>query len=288
MLEIFCAIYPEAKPFIQHLHLKKVSFKNVDCFMNEEETIRLSLTGVGKVKASSVVTSILEDSDDPFVLSFGSSAYLQEEHDDVYIANRITDIDTGMSYYPDVVWKLNIEECSFVCGSQLLSSSSYSRVSIKPLINIKEYLQQFIKEEPSYMLYDMESSAIYETANQWIGPERMIFMRFGSDNDSSSVSAESISKMAESIYPKVKEVIDLVMAFKNDSISFNETVISSFCEHIHATRSMESQVKQICLYCLNSDIDYQSIIQEYLNVDISNKEEGKRVFDEFRKKCCEE
>lgn len=286
MLEIFCALYCEAKPFIENLNLKKEG--SLDSFVNEERTIRLTLTGVGKIKAASTITTILNDSEDPFVLSFGSSASIQEENDNLYIANKITDIDTGMSYYPDVLLKTNIKECGFICGSKLYTDVNNTRESVKPIIDVKKYLSNLIQKDNGYLLYDMETSAIYEVANQYVGPERMLFVRFASDNEANSISAKEITSKVEQFYPTLKQLIDLILSLPINKNETKSEIEEAFNEHIHSSISMQNQVHQIVLYCKCANIDYESIMKEYMKEEVTSKEEGKRVFDEFKKRCCEE
>lgn len=286
MLEIFCALYAEAKPLIEHLNLKKKT--SFDSFINEEETIRLTLIGVGKIKAASTITTILNDSKDAFVLSYGSSACLKQTSTNLYIANKITDIDTGMCYYPDVLFATGIEECGFICGSQLYSNKDNKRASVQPVISIKEYLDSLLKEDADSYLYDMETSAIYEVANQYVGPERMMFVRFVSDNESTSVTANDVTLLSESVYPQIKQLIDSILSLpknKQDTITDLE---KQFYEHIHASKTMCDQIHQIVLYCLSANIDYKKVMKEHLQLEVNDKEEGKRVFDAFRNKCCEE
>lgn len=287
MLEIFCALFPEAKPLIQHLNLKKDK-NSSDFFCNENKTIRLTILGVGKVKAASKVALTLQDDNDPFVVSFGSSASLQNMNFDLYIANRITDIDTGFSYYPDLLFQTNLEECSFLCGSQLYSKEINPRASITPYINIQEYLESIIQKEPSYLLYDMESSSIYEVANQYIGPEKMFFIRYPSDTESKDITPTKITEQVESLYKKLDPVLQMILSLIEDTKVDQDILVQTFMDHIHASRSMQEQIKQIVSYCTNANIDYKKVIQEELKQDIKNKEDGKRVFHEFKKKCCEE
>lgn len=286
MLEIFCALYCEAKPIIDHLHLKKESA--LDSFVNQDRTIRLTLIGVGKIKAASTITKILENSEDTFVLSFGSSASIQEYIDGLYIANKITDIDTGISYYPDVLLKTNMKECGFVCGSQLYTVGRNTRESIRPFIELKEYLCELVEKDHSYGLYDMETSAVYEVCNQYIGPERMLFVRFASDNEAKSIRAKEITYHVEQFFPELNQLIDLILSLPIEEKQSMTTIEEKFSHHIYASTSIKNQIHQIVLYCRNAQIDYEAIMMEYLNIEVNSKEERKRVFNEFKKRCMEE
>ncbi len=288
MLEIFCAIYPEAKPLIQHLHLKKdPSSQKWDRFINEQQTIRLTLTGTGKVNASSAVAMTLMDSMDPFVISFGSSAYLKELPFDLYQGSCICDIDSAIAYYPDVVYELGLKECGLLTGSQLLSNKVNPRMSIQPYVDLRSYLSNIVDQYPIYELYDTESSAIYETANLFVGPHKMVFLRFPSDQDAETITGCDITQKVESLYPRLQEVIQKLLSFNQQQEVEEDHCVGSFKQHIHSSKTMNDQIDQIIRYCRTIDKDYVSIIHELMNEEVKDKEEGKKVFHEFQKRCCE-
>lgn len=266
MLEIVCAIYSEAVPFIKNLGLKKSSFiRGCDSFVDEDQRIRLTLTGVGKVKAASAVSLLLNQSEDPYLLSYGSAFGY---HKGVFLANRILDIDTGFSCYPDMIFSSSLKETTFLTGSRLLSSTGDTRVK-------------------DHMLYDMESSAIYEAASRFIGPHQMMFVRFVSDADASKATAQSVIGSSQEAYPFVNEMIDQILSFQKKDFPIHDEAAEVFSEKIHASHSMEHALKQIIRYAQAISIDYQSIMKELTTEEIKSKEEGKKVFDEFRKRICE-
>ena len=288
MLEIFCAIYPEAKILIRNLKLKK-EHTNLkwDRFINEEKTVRLTLTGVGKTNAISAITTTLLDSKEPFVMSFGSAAYLKEMSFDLYQASCICDIDTGIAYYPDLIFDFECKECGFLTGSQLLSTKENSRMTIDPCINLKTYLDMISKEYSVYQLYDTESSAIYEACNTFVGPHEMLFLRFPSDCDASSITSDEITSKVELLYPKIESIITKILSSQTNNEEFIDKCVDSFKQHIHASKNICDQIDQFIRYCETIHIDYKKIIQELLETEIRDKDDGKKVFYEFQKKCYE-
>lgn len=287
MLEIFCAIYPEAKVLIQRLHLKKdLCMQRWDRFINEDKTIGLTITGVGKINAASCVTSVLLQDEDPFVLSFGSSAYLKDIPFVLYQANCICDMDSGIAYYPDLWIQTNCKECGFITGSQLLSSKENTRSTIKPVIDLKSYFKDVIQKYPSYYLYDMESSAIYEASNHFIGPHQMLFLRFPSDGDASQITSEKLTDEVEEIYDSLYTIIQKLIRLQIKQTEDQELLVQQLKQHIHASNTMGNQINQIIQYCKTIDYDYDSLIQELLQDEVKSKEDGKKVFNEFQRRCC--
>lgn len=286
MLEIFCAIYPEAKPLIQHFSLKKETTNDRwDHFINAEQTIRLTLTGCGKVESSGAITGTLLFDSDPFVVSYGSAAYLDAFHKDVYIASSICDIDTGIAYYLDMFWNVGIEECGIFTGSQILMHSKNTRRTIEPAFSLGTYLEKLHAENQRYILYDMESSAVYQAANAFVGPDKMLFIKFASDNDADQINASELSALSENAFEKVEQVFLHILSEMEKQDVLPD--VSLFEKKIHASASMSLQIRQIVRYCVNAGIDYQSVMEEFMQEDIKDKADGKRVFDAFRYKCCE-
>ncbi len=288
MVEIFCAIYPEAKVLIQRLHLKKdVHFKRWDCFINQEQTIALTITGCGKVNAASCVTAVLLLDEDPFVVSFGSSAYVKEIPFDLYQANCICDIDTGMAYYPDLFIQTNCKECGFFTGSQLFTTTENTRMTMQPIIDLQKYFEDIHLKYPSYSLYDMESSAIYESANHFVGPHQMLFLRFPSDCDASKITSKELSDRVELVYEHLDSIIQNVLLIQTKQKEIEDPLLQRFKQHIHASNTMCNQINQIIQYCKTIEFDYTEIIQELLQEEIESKEDGKKVFNEFQRRCCD-
>lgn len=287
MLEIFCAIYPEAKVLIQRLQLKKdVNFKRWDRFINQEQTIALTITGCGKVNAASCVTAVLLQDEDPFVLSFGSSAYFKEIPFDLYQASCICDIDTGMAYYPDLFIQTNCKECGFLTGSQLFSSNGNIRMTMQPILDLQKYLKDINEKYPSYDLYDMETSAIYESSNHFIGPHQMLFLRFPSDCNASKITSKELSDKVELIYDHLYTIIQTVLLIQTKQKETEDPLIQQFIQHIHASNTIIHQINQIIQYCKTIQFDYTEILQELLQEEIKSKEDGKKVFNEFQRRCC--
>ncbi len=286
MLEIFCAIYPEAKVLIQRYHLKKDSeFQRWDRFINAEQTIALTITGCGKINASSCVTAVLLKDENSFVLSFGSAAFLYEIPFGLYQADRICDIDTGIAYYPDLLIQTHCKECGFLTGSQLLSTQENTRMTIEPIVDLKKYLTE-INLNHTYALYDTESSAIYHASNGFVGPHQMLFLRFPSDCDASQITAKQIEEKVESIFDSLDSMIQNILFLQTKDTELYDPFIKQFQQHIHASTTMCNQINQIIQYCKTIDFDYHNVIQELLRYEIQSKDDGKKVFHEFQRKCC--
>ena len=165
MIHIFTALYPEAKPLIQALSLKKRAAQtHYQQFLSEEGDLCLTITGVGPLQAAAVTASVLTDYDagaQDQLLSLGTAARLTTRPASMYHVNKITEAVTMRDFYPDMLLNTGLPEASLITGAKL-----------------------YTKQESGYAadLYDMEAAAIYQAASMFLGPHQMNFLRIVTDD----------------------------------------------------------------------------------------------------------
>ena len=165
MIHIFTALYPEAKPLIQALSLKKRATQTYyQQFLSEEGDLSLTITGVGPLQAAAVTASVLTDYDagaQDQLLSLGTAARLTTCPASMYHVNKITEAATMRDFYPDMLLNTGLPEASLITGAKL-----------------------YTKQESGYAadLYDMEAAAIYQAASMFLGPHQMNFLRIVTDD----------------------------------------------------------------------------------------------------------
>ena len=165
MIHIFTALYPEAKPLIQALSLKKRATQTYyQQFLSEEGDLSLTITGVGPMQAAAVTASVLTDYDagaQDQLLSLGTAARLTTCPASMYHVNKITEAATMRDFYPDMLLNTGLPEASLITGAKL-----------------------YTKQESGYAadLYDMEAAAIYQAASMFLGPHQMNFLRIVTDD----------------------------------------------------------------------------------------------------------
>ena len=165
MIHIFTALYPEAKPLIQALSLKKRAAQtHYQQFLSEEGDLCLTITGVGPLQAAAVTASVLTDYDagaQDQLLSLGTAARLTTCPASMYHVNKITEAVTMRDFYPDMLLNTGLPEASLITGAKL-----------------------YTKQESGYAadLYDMEAAAIYQAASMFLGPHQMNFLRIVTDD----------------------------------------------------------------------------------------------------------
>ena len=165
MIHIFTALYPEAKPLIQALSLKKRATQtHYQQFLSEEGDLSLTIIGVGPMQAAAVTASVLTDYDagaQDQLLSLGTAARLTTCPASMYHVNKITEAATMRDFYPDMLLNTGLPEASLITGAKL-----------------------YTKQESGYAadLYDMEAAAIYQAASMFLGPHQMNFLRIVTDD----------------------------------------------------------------------------------------------------------
>ena len=165
MIHIFTALYPEAKPLIQALSLKKRAAQtHYQQFLSEEGDLSLTITGVGPMQAAAVTASVLTDFDagaSDQLLSLGTAAALTACPASMYHVNKITEAVTMRDFYPDMLLNTGLPEASLITGAKL-----------------------YTKQESGYAadLYDMEAAAVYQAASMFLGPHQMNFLRIVTDD----------------------------------------------------------------------------------------------------------
>lgn len=106
------ALLPEAQPVIDRFHLKESannSRTGFRVFTSKNGDIRLVLSGIGKTNAAAATAWLAScDAGEPVAslwLNFGIAGSSGLEYGSVCRADRVTDEESGRSWYPQAVWK---------------------------------------------------------------------------------------------------------------------------------------------------------------------------------------
>lgn len=181
MITFVVAIYPEARPLIERFRLKKqkrtIPF---EVFSNEEQGIRLLLTGTGAVEAAIAVSSLLSVSDtaNEILINLGTSAISskgESEEGAFFLCAKLIEQTTGRTFYPDLLYRHPKAEIPF---AQLVTVPCV--ITQKNAEQIETKMQGFDKQ-PMPTLYDMEATAIYQAAIHFLAPHQIMFFKVVSD-----------------------------------------------------------------------------------------------------------
>ena len=162
---IYTALPCEAKPLVEHFDLKKdVSVQPFAVYVNHD--ICLTVTGLGKSAMAAGVAytqALFAKVEHPVILNIGIAGHKDHLLGDLFLIDKIIDIDSQKSYYPSLIF-------TPPCPTGSIQTSS------KPQLNYE-----------SAHLCDMEASAFYETAVRFSSSEFILCLKVISDNQLSTV-----------------------------------------------------------------------------------------------------
>lgn len=312
MVYVFCAFYGECSGLIKHYNLKKRQtdkYYRFDVFENENQPVRIILTGQGSVMAVAAVSgaaSFFGIKAEDAIINVGTCAG-DYEPGQVFICNKITEEATGRTFYPDMILRSSLPERELVTAPVVIRKS------------IHEYAN---KDSHNMMLYDMEAAAIYQAANLYVGPHRMGFIKVVSDNgDIEGLTPDFIKGLMTGAVDEIASYVDRFVtdagnwhndrqdAFdklnsgKNNSIqqqhmehySLNDDMCraeestqftNQLCKDLHCSKVMENQVRQLIKYLSLEGTDYMSYINKLYNegrLPAHDKKNGKVCLDEIKR-----
>lgn len=161
MLIWVCALHCEAKPVIDYYRLSKSSrHGGFDLFRNDG--MQCVISGIGKENAAAATAwtaGLNRNTGSMCWLNLGIAGGGGKTIGDIYVMNKITDSQTGRSYYPQPLTDSNLATAS--CISLEKSGSDYH----------------------SRDCYDMEASAYFATAIRFSRAELVHCLKVISDNE---------------------------------------------------------------------------------------------------------
>ncbi len=157
---VFCALAAEARPLIEHWRLKKLENRHpFPIYANHKYAV--VVTGLGKHAAAAAVAYTLcwfRDIEQPVMLNLGIAGHREHPVGSLFLANKLTDGETGRCFYPQSVF-----------------------IAQMPASGLRT-VGQPTSEYPGNDLFDMEASAFYEIACKFSSQEFIHCIKIVSDN----------------------------------------------------------------------------------------------------------
>lgn len=279
MVYVFCAFYGECSGLIKHYNLKKRQtdkYYRFDVFENENQAVRIILTGQGSVMAAAAVSgaaSFFGIKAEDAIINVGTCAG-DYEPGQVFICNKITEEATGRTFYPDMILRSSLPERELVTAPVVIRKS------------IHEYAN---KDSHNMVLYDMEAAAIYQAANLYVGPHRMGFIKVVSDNgDIEGLTPDFIKGLMAEAVDEIASYVDMFVADTHDMCRAEESTqfTNQLCKDLHCSKVMENQVRQLIKYLSLEGTDYMTYINKLYDegrLPAHDKKNGKVCLDEIKR-----
>jgi adenosylhomocysteine nucleosidase len=186
---IHTALPCEARPLIEHFRLKK-DLSSHPFEVYSHDGICLTITGIGKCAMAAGVAytqARAENADKPIMLNVGIAGHADHDLGRVFLAGKIIDADTRKNYYPPLAF-------SPPCAVEAIRTGSRPNL---------DYMEPY--------LYDMETSAFYETAMRFSTGELIQCLKVVSDNRQTPAEQIHPKRVAEWIAAQLP-VLDALLA----------------------------------------------------------------------------
>ena len=276
MLVVFCAMKCEASMLIRYYSLKKKQYTAFQIFENDDKTMALVVTGVGKNAAATALGTIAGKygiGKCDYIINFGIAAGKNCNVGNLYVANKLVESCTDRSFYPDMLYNTKIDEATIVTVDNLITNADMS----------------------DDLIYDMEATAIYQSANHFVGPHQISFVKLISDNGNGAdkirqqdVEALILQKQ-EQIIDYVDMIINAIDLQNNNQVFLtneNELLFKKVCEDMKCSKTMERDLyQQFRYYELSNNTLKQKILEMYENEKLPciDKKRGKVYLDELKR-----
>lgn len=205
------------------------------------------------------------------LLNVGTCAHIAGNHG-VFLCNKILEQATGKTFYPDLLYRHNLQEETIVTGMLPCNNEEYFDGN----------------------LYDMEAAAIYQAGSYFFGPHQMVFLKVVSDGGTAKVVSKEMAEHCMEIYQDV--VFDFMKCVpailcrneaKEKDLWQEERWVERLCAELHCSKVMKDSLKQHIHYLVLAKVDYVSVIWDMHREGLlpcKDKREGKLRFEEFKRR----
>lgn len=298
MIYIFTALYPEARPLIQYFSLiKDTKNTRFQVFRNEENEICLTITGTGSITAATAAASVCTEygvKSHDFLINIGTCAGISAGNgemgnnplENIVLCDKITELSTGKTFYPDILYRNSFDEAGIITGLKLLNTLSGGQTLLAE--DIKMSLQEIV-------LYDMEAAAIYQAGAYFFGPHQMSFLKIVSDaGAASTVSAHMVEQMIsahiEEIAAYIRQLRKIAEIEQKQEKTLSKQAVAwidKLSADLHCSKVMQDSLRQHIRYLELAGSHYEDIFCEMYaegKLPCKDKREGKVRFEELKRK----
>lgn len=269
MIYIITAMGIEAKPLIDFFKLKKDNtIKKFQVFKNEN--IILIISGVGLVKSSIATTYILSlfsPSNKDIIVNLGLCGAKNKELsiNEMVICNSIKNSITNKSFYPDMLFIHPFKEVSL----ETFGNPIFSDIKIKSDI------------------VDMEGASFFESASIFFENHKIFVLKIVSDF-LHKVNEIKIYQMIYSNLPTFENwILNLHSNLPSEDEVFNKIEIEKIellSKKLKLTESMKYKLIELLKFRKLQYNEFNSIIDYFFEIEIKNKKEVKKIFNEIEKR----
>lgn len=289
MIYLFTSLYWESCGLTRELELRKeLSDRWPEQFTGEAAGVRLTVTGVGEVSAAAAVGCVCgthRPGKEDLLLNVGICAS-GDGREGIYICNKITELATGRTFYPDMLYRHEFPEAGVVTGMKPWTGGTLCR-EISDAVS-------------GGGLYDMEAAAVYQAGLNFFRPDQMIFLKVVSDSgEAQEVTKEQVlQRMDQYKNPIVAYIRTLQKISKENKAAQErktaqnngtkkEGLVERLSEDMHCSSAMKEALREFIRELLMSRINPLPAIEEMYEKGLlpcKDKREGKLRFEELKRR----
>lgn len=269
MIYIITAMGCEAKPLIDFFKLKKDNtIKKFQVFKNENITLMIS--GVGPIKSAIATTHLFSNFaplEKDIIINLGVCGAKNRDFtlNEMVICNKIRNSITKRNFYPDMFFLHPFKEVSLETFGEPIFSD----------FNIESDI------------VDMEGASFFEAASLFFENHQIFTIKIVSDF-LNKVNEIDIHNMIFSNLPQFEKwILNLHSNFPVDEDIFTKEEVDKIIllsEKLKLTESMKHRLIELLKFRKLQNNEFLSIIDDYFDIEITNKREVKKIFDEIEKR----
>ena len=273
MILMVVALMLEAGPLAAGLELKKDPAVHAYP-VYQGAGIRMAVSGVGKMKSAMAATFLLAGrpaAAQDILLNIGFCGANGSAHEpgSLLAVHKVTDLDTGRDYYPDVFWGRSLPAATLLCAARPVQD----------------------RLPPEYancdLFVDMESAGIMEAAARFLDADQVALLKIISDDLQPQILDKTVLRQhMQRQMPQVRQIVDeLRHLFPGgaDPLPAPETAaLDQLAGQIRLTVAMRRILDQDVRRAKTRGIDAARILSAALTGPVAGKPEGKRIFEQLR------
>lgn len=228
MIIFATSLYSEAKPFIQHLNLKKNTKEHLFQLF-EGENYHVLITGCGMI-ASAISLSryftLYPPKDTDIFINLGIAGYITKQEIEkespigkLFLISKIIEQCTKRTFYPDILYQNTFDKL--------------------PLLTVPVPLEQVSDFFENKTLVDMEGSVLYQATLPYISSERIFFFKVISDIVGNTVLKEQAILPEQLLLPHIETILNFAINIQQVQICNSTKKTSLF------TETEQALIKQI-------------------------------------------
>jgi len=273
MVFIITALLVEATPIIQYFKLKKdMNIHAYQVYRNSE--MALIISGVGKIKsamAAMYLCSVYHADKQDILMNIGfcGTNNIKYQPGDMLIINKVTDMDTGYDYYPDIYYSADIPQENIRCYSTPVLSKDHTNEKM--------------------IVCDMESAGIMEAAKKITYAHNVIILKIISDyltpeNLDKGLLQNYIRKQLPKIEDIIHEVKQMNRSLNEISLKDEKEALDALSEKLKFSESMKQMLLKKIKKAKLQGLNPLNILESSMNMEVNSKTEGKKIFEQISKK----